>query len=84
MNIKEFYITDLNSESGDDFWSADKIAKLNENFKSLEYGLVQGQSGYDGPFGVSGGVGVSGIDGNTGPTGATRPTGLRGATTTGF
>jgi hypothetical protein len=78
MNIKEFYITDLNGESGDEFWSADKIAKLNENFNSLKYGLMQGQPGYGGPIGVGGGVGTGGIDGNTGPTGDVGPDGSIG------
>jgi len=75
MDIKEFYITDLNAGSSE-FWSEDKINKLNENFNRLKNGLIQGPDGDVGPIGNVGAVGAVGAAGAAGPTG---PVGVDGA-----
>jgi len=77
MNIKEFYITDLDAGS-DDFWSADKIIKLNENFNALAGGLPQGQPGVAGYMGTGGGDGTAGVAGETGVTGDDGTAGING------
>ena len=77
MDIKEFYISDKDGGS-DNFWSADKINKLNENFNVLSSGLGDGPPGIQGAIGISGGPGNDGAVGNTGPIGATGPVGPAG------
>ena len=76
MDIKEFYISDKDGGYNSDFWSKDKITKLNANFISLANGgLGEGQ------IGIQGGIGVSGDDGaggNTGQTGQAGPDGVVG------
>ena len=74
MDIKEFYITDLNAGSSE-FWSEDKITKLNENFNRLRDGLIQGPGGDVGPIGN---VGPTGAAGPTGPVGAAGAVGVEG------
>tara|TARA_R110002096_G_C14564700_1_gene720154 strand:- start:50 stop:1633 length:1584 start_codon:yes stop_codon:yes gene_type:complete len=77
MDIKEFYITDKDAGS-DDFWSEDKINKLNENFNRLLGGLIPGPDGGVGPIGGVGAAGPAGPAGPTGPTGAKGVDGVEG------
>ena len=77
MDIKEFYITDKDAGS-DDFWSEDKINKLNENFNRLLGGLIPGPDGGVGPIGGVGAAGPAGAAGPTGPTGAKGADGVEG------
>ncbi len=78
MDIKELYITDEDGGYNSDFWSVDKIIKLNENFIAVASGLGEGQPGILGGIGISGGVGLTGITGITGATGFTGLTGSAG------
>jgi len=75
MNIRELYITDVNKNG--DFWSKDKIDKLNDMFSQLQNGLQSGVDGNTGPGGAGGGDG--GV-GSQGPVGATGLVGLTGTT----
>ena len=77
MDIKEFYITDKDAGS-DDFWSEDKINKLNENFNRLLGGLIPGPDGGVGPIGGEGPAGPAGPAGPTGTTGAKGVDGVEG------
>jgi hypothetical protein len=74
MDIKELYITDLQPDGN--FWSTDKIKKLNDMFSSLASGM---NKGIDGPSGVGGSPGIDGVTGSIGITGATGANGISGS-----
>jgi len=76
MNIRELYITDVNNEG--DFWSEDKILKLNDMFTQLGSGLQPGADGSMGPGGGPGLDGATGVQGGTGGTGPLGPIGTSG------
>lgn len=71
MDIKELYLSDINIDG--EFWSQDKIDKLNGMFAQLAQGLPQG---FQGSTGVSGDPGSDGTGGATGIVGIT---GVQGA-----
>ena len=68
MDIKELYITDLNSDG--EFWSKDKIDKLNDMFAQLKSGLHTGAEGSVGAGGAPGSDGLVGSQGTTGSAGS--------------
>ena len=71
MDIKEFYISDVNGNTYDgEFWSEDKLLKLNENFNRLSNGLHAGPTGVGGSMGISGPAGIVGASGIVGVAGA--------------
>lgn len=67
--VKELFITDLDPNSLD-WWSADKVDKINLNFKQFVDG------GQIGPQGAQGAYGIPGFSGSQGPQG---PQGFIGA-----
>lgn len=71
INIKEIFKSDLGPNSNE-WWSKDKVDKLNFNFNQLSGG------GMIGPTGLKGLVGDMGIKGITGDTGPQGPIGLQG------
>jgi len=74
IDIKEIFVSDLDPNSSD-WWSNDKINKINYNFSQLSRGGMigpQGSTGIDGPFGS---VGAQGPQGHTGPVGIQGPQG---------
>lgn len=77
LNIKEIFISDLNPNSIN-WWSQDKLDKLNHNFRQLTLGGPQGpvgKTGFSGEGGAKGSQGVQGFDGNKGPQGYQGPQG---------
>lgn len=71
INIKEIFKSDLDPNSNE-FFSKDKVDKLNLNFNQLSDGGMIGPVGLKGP---TGNMGIKGITGDTGPQG---PIGLQG------
>jgi hypothetical protein len=64
MDIKELYLSDINNDG--EFWSQDKIDKLNIMFAQLAQGLPEG---FQGSPGASGNPGQDGVGGQVGPGG---------------
>lgn len=78
LRIKELYRTDLDPNSID-WWSSDKIDKLNYNFNLLSNGGMAGPAGVigdDGNMGLDGAQGPQGYSGAQGEQGAQGPQGL--------
>lgn len=75
INIKEIFKSDLDPNSTD-WWSNDKIDKLNYNFYQLASGGTPGPMGNQGPDGDFGEVGAIGPLGNQGPIGSQGPQGV--------
>ena len=71
LKIKHIFRTDLDPNSND-WWSKDKVDKLNLNFSLLSGG------GMSGPLGHLGEDGNFGLDGAQGPTGDVGPRGVQG------
>lgn len=69
LRIKELYRTDLDPNSTE-WWSADKIDKLNYNFSLLSNGGMAGPAGYIGMDGDAGPAGAQGAQGYSGAQGA--------------
>ena len=68
IRIKELFKSDLDPNSNE-WWSKDKIDKINFNFNLLRNGGPSGPSGLEGPNGVEGDKGETGTEGNQGPFG---------------
>lgn len=68
IRIKELFKSDLDPNSNE-WWSKDKIDKINFNFNLLRNGGPQGPMGLEGPNGVDGDKGDTGAEGNQGPFG---------------
>ena len=68
IRIKELFKSDLDPNSNE-WWSKDKIDKINFNFNLLRNGGPLGPSGLEGPNGVEGDKGETGTEGNQGPFG---------------
>lgn len=79
INIKELFKSDLDPNN-QDWWSKDKIDKINYNFYQLSNGGMPGPQGTIGPDGDFGPVG---IEGDQGPQGYLGDQGPAGATTNG-
>jgi len=69
IRIKELFKSDLDPNSNE-WWSKDKIDKINFNFNLLRNGGPQGPMGTEGPNGIEGDKGEDGVEGNQGPYGA--------------
>lgn len=69
INIKELFKSDLDPNSNE-WWSKDKIDKINYNFNVLSLGGPAGPTGIEGPNGPEGIKGVDGPEGNEGTQGA--------------
>jgi|TARA_B100000768_G_scaffold178583_1_gene194633 hypothetical protein len=65
IRIKELFKSDLDPNSTE-WWSEDKIDKINYNFKLLSEGGPAGPIGIEGPNGPEG---IKGVDGDQGPDG---------------
>ena len=65
LNIKNIFSSDLDPNRTD-FWSTDKLDKLNYNFNQLSEGGARGPLGVDGINGPTGVTGVTGPQGNEG------------------
>lgn len=65
LNIKNIFSSDLDPNRTD-FWSTDKLDKLNYNFNQLSEGGDRGPLGVDGINGPTGFTGVTGPQGNEG------------------
>ena len=68
IRIKELFKSDLDPNSNE-WWSKDKIDKINFNFNLLRNGGPQGPMGLEGPNGVDGDKGDTGVEGTQGPFG---------------
>ena len=71
LKIKHIFRTDLDPNSND-WWSKDKVDKLNLNFSLLSGGGMSGPLGHlgvDGDFGLDGAQGPQGFQGPQGPHG---------------
>ena len=68
IRIKELFKSDLDPNSNE-WWSKDKIDKINFNFNLLRNGGPIGPSGLEGPNGIEGDKGETGTEGNQGPIG---------------
>ena len=79
INIKELFKSDLDPNSNE-WWSKDKIDKINYNFNVLSLGGPAGPVGIEGPNGPEGIKGVDGEEGSEGPQG---PQGVPGPDSSG-
>lgn len=68
IRIKELYKSDLDPNSNE-WWSKDKIDKINFNFNLLRNGGPSGPAGLEGPNGIEGEKGETGTEGTQGPIG---------------
>ena len=71
LNIKHLFKSDLDPNTSD-FWSVDKIDKLNHNFRQVRLGGPQGpigRSGFSGEEGDRGEIGSQGLKGSQGAQG---------------
>lgn len=68
IRIKELFKSDLDPNSNE-WWSKDKIDKINFNFRLFRNGGPQGPIGIEGPNGNEGHKGITGDEGNQGPFG---------------
>jgi hypothetical protein len=77
LDIREIFISDLDPNKTD-FWSNDKVDKLNHNFRQLVLGGPQGpvgKTGFSGDPGARGPQGLIGHDGHQGFEGFQGPEG---------
>ena len=78
LNIREVFISDLDPNSLN-WWSVDKIDKLNHNFRQVSLGGPQGpvgKTGFSGEPGDRGPIGFQGTEGFEGAQGPQGPEGL--------
>jgi hypothetical protein len=78
LDIRELFISDLDPNSID-WWSIDKLDKLNHNFRQLILGGPQGpvgKTGFSGEPGDRGPIGFQGPEGLVGSQGPQGPEGL--------
>ena len=78
LNIREVFISDLDPNSLN-WWSVDKIDKLNHNFRQVSLGGPQGpvgKTGFSGEPGDRGPIGFQGTEGFKGAQGPQGPEGL--------
>lgn len=68
ITVKELFITDLDPNS-QDWWSNDKVDKINLNFKMFVEGGPMGPQGPQGSYGSTGFSGAQGVQGTQGPLG---------------
>ena len=74
IRIKELFKSDLDPNSNE-WWSKDKIDKINFNFRLMKNGGPSGPVGIEGPNGEDGDKGEDGLQGAEGPRGPQGPTG---------
>ena len=68
IRIKELFKSDLDPNSSE-WWSKDKIDKINFNFRLMKNGGPSGPVGIEGPNGEDGDKGEDGLQGTEGPRG---------------
>ena len=69
IRIKELFKSDLDPNSNE-WWSKDKIDKINFNFRLMKNGGPDGPDGIEGPNGEDGNKGEEGSQGAEGPRGS--------------
>ena len=74
IRIKELFKSDLDPNSNQ-WWSKDKIDKINYNFSLMRNGGPSGPTGIEGANGEEGEKGYQGVQGPDGPLGPQGPTG---------